>query len=104
MNSSQHWTQYWEQGSTTSFGDTFKDGYDGVLEAEWREVFTALKPKDCVLDLCTGNASLIRMADKLLSHFNEINFTGVDYADVVKDDYQNGKTTLYKWKFEICRS
>jgi len=85
MTASKPWSQYWSQGHKTSFGNTFNDCYEGIIKSEWRKVFMNMKPEDSVLDLCTGNASLIRLAKQESVCFSAISFTGVDYADVVVD-------------------
>jgi len=87
MNSEKYWSQYWLQGNKTSFGDTFQAGYEGTLKQEWGDFFSTINPKCSVLDLCTGNASLIRIAATTLSYFNQITFTGVDYASILNDDF-----------------
>lgn len=87
MSSQKHWSQYWQQGNKTSFGGTLDNGYDGVLKIEWDKVFCQLKSDDAVLDLCTGNLSLIRMAEQSINVFSKISFIGVDYANIVSDSF-----------------
>ena len=85
MTASKPWSQYWSQGHKTSFGNTFNDCYEGIIKSEWCKIFVSMKQADSVLDLCTGNASLIRLAKQELDCFSAISFTGVDYANVVVD-------------------
>ena len=87
MDKDNYWSQYWQQGNKTSFGDKHEHGYEGVLKKEWDSIFSKLKPGSSVIDLCTGNLSLIRMASQFDNSFAEINFTGVDYANIVTDDF-----------------
>ena len=85
MTSSKPWSQYWSQGHKTSFGNTFEDCYEGIIKSEWYKVFDKMEQGDAVLDLCTGNASLIRLAEQGLDNFSTMAFTGVDYAEVSAD-------------------
>ncbi len=92
MISNAYWTQYWAQGYKTSFGDHYENSYDGIIKEKWMDVFTSLKDFSEVLDLCTGNASIIRLARDNLTNFDKISFTGIDYADIqVKDDLSSLK-------------
>ncbi|TPH19159.1 class I SAM-dependent methyltransferase [Litorilituus lipolyticus] len=86
MSENKDWSQYWSQGHKTSFGSSFKGCYEGVLKQSWLKVFSTFNDGDKVLDLCTGNGSLPRLAYESMSNFSEINFSGVDYATVDSDD------------------
>lgn len=86
MTVSKSWSQYWSQGHKTSFGNTFNDCYEGVIKDEWRKVFIKLDQPYSILDLCTGNASLIRVAEKEMTNFSAMTFTGIDYAKVLVDE------------------
>ena len=85
-NNNQHWNDYWSQGHKTSFGSAFTNCYEGVIKATWLQYFKTLKSNSKVLDLCTGNASLLRIAKSCLNEDNNIHFTGVDYADINTSD------------------
>jgi len=87
-DNSEHWNDYWSQGHKTSFGNAFTDGYEGIIKDIWQQCFGSLKSDCKVLDLCTGNASLLRLAKSCLNEVNNIEFTGVDYAQIdAKDDF-----------------
>ena len=86
MLTSNSWSQYWLEGHKTSFGESFIDCYDGIIKTEWDKVFKQLQSTMSVLDLCTGNASLLRLAKQSMSNFDQVLFTGVDYADIKIDD------------------
>ena len=86
MKDKKYWSQYWEQGHQTSFGTFFKTGYQGVIKSHWEQVFKSLTKTSSVLDLCTGNASLLRLASGVMSDFSSHYFTGVDYAKVSLND------------------
>jgi ubiquinone/menaquinone biosynthesis C-methylase UbiE len=87
MQYDKFWSQYWQQGNKTSFGESLKNGYKGNLKKEWENVFSKLQPNHCVLDLCTGNLSLIRIAAQSLDTFEQVNFTGVDYANIEANSF-----------------
>lgn len=100
MAGNEHWSQYWAQGHQTSFGSCFPTGYEGVIKSHWQKVFKNVIKNSNVLDLCTGNASLIRLAKETMSDFSHSNFIGVDYAKVdIKDDFE--KLSNVKLIFEI---
>jgi ubiquinone/menaquinone biosynthesis C-methylase UbiE len=86
MSSHKDWSVYWSQGHKTSFGNAFSHCYEGKLKEAWQEVFTAIESNNKVLDLCTGNASLLRLAEKDMVNFSEVIFTGVDYASISVND------------------
>jgi len=86
MDSKSHWTQYWQQGHKTSFGENLQNNYQGKLRQHWLDIFASLQPSQSVLDLCTGNATLIRLAKDLANNFESIHFTGVDYAKIEIDE------------------
>jgi ubiquinone/menaquinone biosynthesis C-methylase UbiE len=86
MEDNEYWSAYWSQGHKTSFGNDFRHCYEGKLQEAWRGVFKAINCKSNVLDLCTGNASLLRLAEQDMTNFSEVNFTGVDYANVTLGD------------------
>lgn len=89
---SEHWSEYWSQGHTTSFGNTFSNGYKGIIKNTWEAYFSSLKANSRVLDLCTGNASLLRLAKASLNGDAGIDFTGVDYANIeAKDGFDSQK-------------
>jgi ubiquinone/menaquinone biosynthesis C-methylase UbiE len=86
MNSRNDWSAYWSQGHKTSFGNEFRHCYEGRIQEAWRDVFKTIKSESNVLDLCTGNAALLRLAEQDMANFTEVNFTGVDYANVTASD------------------
>lgn len=85
-NDSEAWGSYWAEGYKTSFGSSFNEGYEGVIKNLWQNYFNDIEAKSRVLDLCTGNASLLRLAKKLTNINSQIKFTGVDYADIKPQD------------------
>ena len=51
MNS--HWSEYWQQGHTTSFGEALSGNYEGVLKNVWEPVFDGLTEDFLVVDVIT---------------------------------------------------
>ncbi|MGB0936883.1 MAG: class I SAM-dependent methyltransferase [Colwellia sp.] len=87
MESSRFWSQYWQQNNVTSFGSSLKNGYTGALKEQWGSVFEQLKDEEKVLDLCTGNLSLVRLAKDSLQSFANVEFTGVDFAQIGANEF-----------------
>ncbi|WP_019025782.1 class I SAM-dependent methyltransferase [Colwellia piezophila] len=83
---SECWSDYWSQGHQTSFGSAFTAGYEGTIKNVWLDYFQTLTPNSRMLDLCTGNASLLRLAKACLNDNCNINLTGVDYAKIHTED------------------
>ena len=86
MKDKEYWSQYWEQGHQTSFGNFFKAGYQGIIKSHWEKIFKSVVNASSVLDLCTGNASLLRLAEGVMNDFSSHSFTGVDYAKISVND------------------
>lgn len=86
MSSCNDWSVYWSQGHKTSFGNMFSDCYEGKLQQAWQSVFNTIDNNQKVLDLCTGNASLLRLAEKDMVNFSKVFYTGVDYASIATND------------------
>lgn len=79
------WSNYWQQGHKTSFGNSFAEEYEGTLSVFWNKVFNELSGSQKILDLCTGNASLIYIAQKGGGNFGNNVWHGVDYAKIYVD-------------------
>jgi ubiquinone/menaquinone biosynthesis C-methylase UbiE len=81
MNS--HWSEYWQQGHTTSFGEALSGNYEGVLKSVWEPVFSALTEGFLVVDVGTGNGSLpLLLRDGLSKGELTGKVIGVDLAEV----------------------
>ncbi|WP_394132842.1 class I SAM-dependent methyltransferase [Shewanella maritima] len=78
---SQHWSNYWEQGHTTSFGGEL-DNYDGALGQVWARVSKLLPNNFKLLDLCTGNGAVPLLITEHLNHEFMGEIFGIDYAKV----------------------
>lgn len=75
---SDHWTNYWQQGHLTSFGNGFKKNYQGSLQEFWCSFATKLDPDSLVLDVGTGNGALIQ----LIQRDKKLNCVGIDQAKI----------------------
>ena len=73
MNEQNYWSQYWAQGNITSFTDIYANGYEGVIAKIWQDKFKTFSENQSVLDLCTGSASIIRLAKSKIPNFQLIN-------------------------------
>lgn len=85
-NDIKAWDSYWSQGYKTSFGALFNNGYEGIIKNIWERFFINLTGANEVLDLCTGNASLLRLGKQTIKASSQIKLTGVDYADIRPQD------------------
>lgn len=56
------WSRYWASGALHSCPGSFARNYDGALAQFWIDAYQALPPGAQVLDLCTGNGALPRLA------------------------------------------
>ena len=77
-----HWSEYWLQGHLTSFGDSFKGNYDGVLKDVWATQFESLTEGFSVLDIATGNGAIPLLVRDYVSEGVQGNVKGVDLAKV----------------------
>lgn len=75
---SDYWSQYWQQGHLTSFGESFKGNYQGVLKSLWLDFFKKCSSNSRVLDIATGNGALIDLA--IEAKRVDMFYTGIDSA------------------------
>ena len=73
------WSQFWQQGHSNTFGDYYKEGYQGAVKAWWSEICASLETRARVLELCSGNAALL---PGLLNAGIEASYVGIDIAEV----------------------
>ncbi|GGB64071.1 class I SAM-dependent methyltransferase [Shewanella inventionis] len=78
-----HWSEYWQQGHTTSFGDALSGNYEGILKSIWQPTFIALQQGFMAIDIGTGNGSLpLLIRESLRSENLTGEVIGVDLAEV----------------------
>jgi len=84
----RHWTEYWQGGATTSFGEgRFEEGYDDVLGEFWQRVSQAVADDETVVDLGAGNGAILRaVAEALRARGVRARLIGVDAAGIRLDD------------------
>ena len=73
------WSLFWRQGHSTTFGDYFKEGYEGAVADWWQSNIDSLTDDLTILEVGCGNCSLLPALIK-----SEINakYIGVDLASV----------------------
>jgi ubiquinone/menaquinone biosynthesis C-methylase UbiE len=70
----QHWTQYWRNAVSGSFGRQLPEWYRNTLEPVWKDTFLQLPQNARILDIATGNGAVINIANELSEQHNK-NFT-----------------------------
>ena len=79
MKEQEHWTAFWKQGHTTTFGDFFKEGYRGAI-GQWLVDQQDQWPKTGVLlDIGCGNCALLT---GLLASNSRLDYIGLDPAEI----------------------
>ncbi|MFY8300425.1 class I SAM-dependent methyltransferase [Pseudoalteromonas sp. SS15] len=84
---SEHWSEYWEQGHITSFGDAFKMNYQGEIKALWQNFSRTLDEHSKVLDIGTGNGAVIELIQSVSQH----ECVGIDLAKINDEVTKNIK-------------
>lgn len=88
---SDYWSQYWERGHLTSFGEKYSGNYQGILKDTWLSFFTGMNEDDNLVDLCTGNGALAFLARELSRIDDAPKITGVDSANLPEMQIDNAK-------------
>ena len=73
------WSVFWRQGHSTTFGDYFKQGYEGAVADWWRGVVATLPAGATVVEVACGNCSLLPV---LVKAGVAGRYVGVDLAAV----------------------
>ncbi|GGQ16252.1 class I SAM-dependent methyltransferase [Shewanella litoralis] len=80
---SNHWSEYWRQGHTTSFGDALSGNYEGILQSVWEPTFSSLQTDFVAVDVGSGNGSVPLLLRESLSNSAKVGKVyGVDLAEV----------------------
>lgn len=93
--SNNYWTDYWQQGHLTSFGEDLTGNYTGTLLFEWEKFFSSIKSEPVkVVDIGTGNGALIDIAVNT-ADCKTPHFFGVDFAKLkVKSELEADNITF----------
>ena len=73
------WSVFWRQGHSTTFGDYFKQGYEGAVADWWRSVLGEFPSGGTVIEVGCGNCSLL---PAMVSSGASGRYVGVDVARV----------------------
>ncbi|WP_185968053.1 class I SAM-dependent methyltransferase [Thalassotalea sp. PS06] len=79
---SNYWSQYWQQGHLTSFGQDLAHNYEGPLKNVWKDVFQQANNQDSFVDIGTGNGALLELACQGINSDDMPEMVGIDLADV----------------------
>lgn len=74
------WSGYWATGAGHSCAESFALTGDGAIASFWREAFSRLPDRACVVDLGTGNGGLLQVAWELRRPDQEWTLVGIDLA------------------------
>ena len=82
------WDRYWRFDRIASCFDSAGSNYPAEFEAEWSGLFRELPRGAVILDLCTGNGAIARMAAKFSKNSDKsFKITGVDRAGIDPDKF-----------------
>ncbi len=73
------WSLFWRQGHSTTFGNYFKEGYEGAVADWWQSNVNSLTPDLTILEVGCGNCSLL---PALIKSEIKVKYIGVDLASV----------------------
>lgn len=59
------WDHYWRDGRLASCGGEGGVGYGDVIARGWHEFFTGLAQASRILDVCSGNGAIARLAERV---------------------------------------
>ena len=59
------WDHYWRDGRLASCGGEGGAGYGDVIALGWREFFSGFPQGSRILDVCSGNGAIARLAEKV---------------------------------------
>ncbi len=81
--SSEHWSNYWDKGTVTTFYKKFNNNYDKEIKSHWEKAFSQLPNPAHVVDLATGNGALLSLLNQYAG-VNNMPFSaiGIDFAEL----------------------
>jgi ubiquinone/menaquinone biosynthesis C-methylase UbiE len=77
------WSVFWRHGHSTTFGDYFKQGYDGAVAEWWQSYVRNMDPGTKILEVGCGNCSLLPF---LVRSRKRAKYIGVDLAAIKVSD------------------
>lgn len=77
------WSLFWRQGHSTTFGDYFKQGYDGAVADWWSGQLNEAPNNVTVVEVCCGNCSLL---PAMINTGKAGRYIGADIASVAPSD------------------
>lgn len=82
------WDRYWHDNRVASCYDRQGSNYPPEFEREWTAFFRELPNRAEILDLCTGNGAVARIAAKhALATGKQFHIVAVDRADIAPEKY-----------------
>lgn len=95
MSQNQAWSQFWQQGYTTSFADDLPQNYQGSIKAYWQSTVKDLPENGAILDIATGNGAIaLLIAEAAHTQVKSLVIHAIDAANIspqirsVKPDMQ----------------
>lgn len=77
------WDQYWRDGRLASCGGEGGATYQPVIADGWRHFFGSMSDAARILDVCSGNGAVARLAAEVASSHNiRVTINAVDAADL----------------------
>lgn len=76
------WSRYWQHGGLHSCSSSFDGNYSGEVRAFWHNAFAPVANGGRMLDLCTGNGPIARLALELAPDPSTLSIDAVDLANV----------------------
>jgi ubiquinone/menaquinone biosynthesis C-methylase UbiE len=73
------WSVFWRQGHSTTFGEYFRQGYEGAVADWWRAELEGMAGGLAVIEIACGNCSLL---PAMVRTGRGGRYIGVDLADV----------------------
>ena len=82
------WSNYWNQGFSTTFVSDEADTYSGATREHWLEVFSDLNVGNTVVDLGAGNGAILEVGiSSVGADQKHLTWIAVDYADVANSKF-----------------
>lgn len=82
------WDRYWQFDRVASCFDSETANYSGAFKKEWRGFFADLPEDAKILDLCTGNGAVARLAaEYAVAEDKEFAIVGVDKAAIKPEKF-----------------